>query len=189
MASCGHLINLVLWRAVWRITTCNNDKDNHLLMLLETWFLCAANIVLEDAIERIFVGDTFGDIPLGIFLVRGENVVLLGEVVCRPWLDLAARVLISTDGSVWQDNEKEAATTLKQVSISEILELFRQAEAAKKPAARSTPQTTTSAMPAATGATVGGSASGIDASCSLERQRQDALMRIRNEHALNDESV
>jgi hypothetical protein len=42
----------------------------------------AANIVLEDAIERIFVGNKFGDIPLGVFLVRGENVVLLGEVVC-----------------------------------------------------------------------------------------------------------
>ena len=43
--------------------------------------ICTANIVLEDTIERIYVGNTFGDIPLGVFLVRGENVVLLGEVV------------------------------------------------------------------------------------------------------------
>lgn len=45
--------------------------------------ICTANIVLEDTIERIYVGNTFGDIPLGVFLVRGENVVLLGEVVRR----------------------------------------------------------------------------------------------------------
>ena len=40
-----------------------------------------ANIVLEDTIERIYVGDAYGDIPRGIYLIRGENVVLFGEVV------------------------------------------------------------------------------------------------------------
>ena len=28
--------------------------------------------------------DCYGDIPRGVFLIRGENVVLLGEVVCPP---------------------------------------------------------------------------------------------------------
>ena len=41
----------------------------------------AANLVLQDTIERIYVGDSFGDIDRGIYLVRGENVVLLGEIV------------------------------------------------------------------------------------------------------------
>jgi len=40
-----------------------------------------ANLVLHRTIERIHVGRQFGDIPRGIFLIRGENVVLLGEVV------------------------------------------------------------------------------------------------------------
>jgi len=40
-----------------------------------------ANVVLENAIERIYVKDTYGDIPLGLFVIRGENVVLLGEIV------------------------------------------------------------------------------------------------------------
>jgi U6 snRNA-associated Sm-like protein LSm1 len=40
-----------------------------------------ANLVLQDTIERIYVGNCFGDIPRGIFLIRGENVVLLGEIV------------------------------------------------------------------------------------------------------------
>jgi small nuclear ribonucleoprotein (snRNP)-like protein len=44
-----------------------------------------ANIVLEQTVERIFVGNKYGEKPLGIFLIRGENVVILGEVVrCRP---------------------------------------------------------------------------------------------------------
>jgi len=41
----------------------------------------SANLVLHRTIERIHVGKKYGDIPRGIFIVRGENVVLLGEVV------------------------------------------------------------------------------------------------------------
>ena len=41
----------------------------------------AANLVLQDTIERIHVGNMFRDIERGIFLVRGENVVLMGEIV------------------------------------------------------------------------------------------------------------
>lgn len=39
-----------------------------------------ANLVLEAAIERIFVGEHYGDVPLGLQLIRGENVVLMGEI-------------------------------------------------------------------------------------------------------------
>ena len=41
----------------------------------------SANLVLHRTIERIHVGKKYGDIPRGIFVVRGENVVLLGEIV------------------------------------------------------------------------------------------------------------
>lgn len=40
-----------------------------------------ANLVLHRTIERIHVGNEYGDIPRGIFIIRGENVVLLGEIV------------------------------------------------------------------------------------------------------------
>ncbi len=40
-----------------------------------------ANLVLEETTERIHVGKQYGDIPRGIFIVRGENIVLLGEIV------------------------------------------------------------------------------------------------------------
>ena len=40
-----------------------------------------ANLLLQDTVERIHVGTQFGDIPRGIYLVRGENVALCGEIV------------------------------------------------------------------------------------------------------------
>lgn len=40
-----------------------------------------ANMVLEETMERIYVGHQYGDIPRGVYLIRGENVVLYGEVV------------------------------------------------------------------------------------------------------------
>ncbi|PAV22408.1 Sm-like ribonucleo [Pyrrhoderma noxium] len=39
-----------------------------------------ANLVLEDTVERIYHGSTFAERKVGVFLIRGENVVLLGEV-------------------------------------------------------------------------------------------------------------
>lgn len=49
----------------------------HLSLLL----LVSANLVFQDTVERIFVGNSFVDVPKGIYLIRGENVVMLGEVV------------------------------------------------------------------------------------------------------------
>ncbi|XP_060712499.1 U6 snRNA-associated Sm-like protein LSm1 [Hemiscyllium ocellatum] len=63
-----------------------------------------ANLVLQQTLERIHVGRKYGDIPRGIFVVRGENVVLLGEI----------------------DLEKESASSLQPVSIEKILEELRQ---------------------------------------------------------------
>jgi U6 snRNA-associated Sm-like protein LSm1 len=42
-----------------------------------------ANLLLQNTIERIFVGNTYADIPRGVYVVRGDNVVLLGEVVSQ----------------------------------------------------------------------------------------------------------
>jgi U6 snRNA-associated Sm-like protein LSm1 len=39
-----------------------------------------ANLVLEDTIERVYYGNAFAENRHGLFLIRGENVVLLGEI-------------------------------------------------------------------------------------------------------------
>ena len=41
--------------------------------------------MLQDTVERIYTKDVYADIPRGIYIVRGENVLLLGEIV-RPLL-------------------------------------------------------------------------------------------------------
>lgn len=69
-----------------------------------------ANIVLHRTIERIHVGKEYGDIPRGIFIVRGENVVLLGEI----------------------DREKEKDLPLTEVSVDDILDAQRREQELKQ---------------------------------------------------------
>ena len=51
----------------------------HLVGILRS-FDQFSNIVLENAVERRNVGKQCLDIPLGLFILRGENIVLLGAV-------------------------------------------------------------------------------------------------------------
>ncbi|CAH8391046.1 unnamed protein product [Eruca vesicaria subsp. sativa] len=46
----------------------------------EVFCFCEANAVLEEAYERVIVGELYCDIPLGLYIIRGENVVLIGEL-------------------------------------------------------------------------------------------------------------
>ncbi|KAB0792531.1 hypothetical protein PPYR_05091 [Photinus pyralis] len=69
-----------------------------------------ANLVLHKTIERIHVGKEFGDIPRGVFIVRGENVVLLGEI----------------------DAQKEANLPLRQVTVDDILDAQRREQESKQ---------------------------------------------------------
>lgn len=62
-----------------------------------------ANLVLHKTIERIHVGREYGDIYRGIFVVRGENVVIVGLI----------------------DTGREERLGLQQVSVEEILEAQR----------------------------------------------------------------
>ncbi|KAK7806115.1 hypothetical protein U0070_008426 [Myodes glareolus] len=92
----------------WTASLIEDIDKKHLVLLRDGRTLIGflrsidqfANLVLHQTIERIHVGKKYGNIPRGIFLVRGENVVLLGEI----------------------DLEKESDTALQQVSIEEILE-------------------------------------------------------------------
>lgn len=69
-----------------------------------------ANLVLQHTIERIHVGKKYGDIPRGIFVIRGDNVVLLGEI----------------------DRDNEGTSTLEKVPIEEILEMQREEQVSRQ---------------------------------------------------------
>ncbi|CAF2484695.1 unnamed protein product [Rotaria sp. Silwood2] len=62
------------------------------------------NLVLHQAFERICVGQQYADIPRGLFVIRGENVLLIGEL----------------------DFYKPLRVPLYEVSIEEILKLQKQ---------------------------------------------------------------
>ncbi|KAK3540004.1 hypothetical protein QTP70_022807, partial [Hemibagrus guttatus] len=99
-----------------------NVPEKHLVLLRDGRTLIGilrsidqfANLVLHQTVERIHVGKKFGDIPRGIFVVRGENVVLLGEV----------------------DLDKDTDQILQRVSIEEILEEQRVVQQAKQESER-----------------------------------------------------
>jgi LSM domain len=59
-----------------------------------------ANLVLEDTVERIYAGNTFAEKWCGLFLIRGENVVLLGEIVPPLSLSYLSLTLI-IDRRIW----------------------------------------------------------------------------------------
>ena len=63
-----------------------------------------SNIVLEHAEERVVVGKRFADVPLGLYVIRGENLVLLGQI------DYAKE-------------EVTVSTLLERVTVEEILQL------------------------------------------------------------------
>lgn len=51
----------------------------HLLGALRS-FDQFGNMVLEGTFERHYIDNKYADIPLGLYIVRGDHVVLLGEV-------------------------------------------------------------------------------------------------------------
>ncbi|XP_013625642.1 PREDICTED: sm-like protein LSM1B, partial [Brassica oleracea var. oleracea] len=55
-------------------------RDGRKLMGTLRSFDQFANAVLEGACERVIVGEQYCDIPLGLYVIRGENVVLIGEM-------------------------------------------------------------------------------------------------------------
>lgn len=50
-------------------------------MVTETGAWETANLMLQETVERIYTKDVYADIQRGIYIVRGENVLLLGEIV------------------------------------------------------------------------------------------------------------
>ncbi|KAJ5732087.1 hypothetical protein N7493_003568 [Penicillium malachiteum] len=82
-----------------------------LIGVLRSWDQFA-NLVLQDTIERIYAGNLYADVPRGIFLVRGENVLLLGEV------DL--------------DREDDIPPSVRQASFEEVFELKKKEDAQRK---------------------------------------------------------
>lgn len=55
-------------------------RDDRKLIGILRSFDQFANAVLENAFERVIVGELYCDLPRGLYVIRGENVVLIGEM-------------------------------------------------------------------------------------------------------------
>lgn len=56
-------------------------RDGRLLYGILRSYDQFGNMVFDDTVERLYVSLEYAEYRLGIFLVRGENVVLVGEIV------------------------------------------------------------------------------------------------------------
>ena len=92
-----------------------------------------ANLVLEDTVERIYHGNAFAENWHGLFLIRGENVVLLGEVVRIQFPDLGPPPLIGSFYAVLsgQDLDQEDEVPLRRVDYA-VLEPYHKNDTVTK---------------------------------------------------------
>ncbi|KAI9368596.1 putative small nuclear ribonucleoprotein [Aspergillus egyptiacus] len=77
-----------------------------LIGVLRTWDQFA-NLVLQDTIERMYAGNLYTDIPRGVFVVRGENVLLLGEIDLDKEDDIPANFTKAPFKEVFELKKKE----------------------------------------------------------------------------------
>jgi hypothetical protein len=87
----------------------------------------SANLVLEGTVERKHLAQYYADQPIGVMIIRGENVVLLGEIVRRQHLP---RIKTHMAG---QDLDAEDEVPLQGVSLQELDPAYkREVEIRKK---------------------------------------------------------
>jgi len=72
-----------------------------------------SNIVLEEAVERVTVDTSFADLPLGLYIVRGENVVLLGALEGEGWRSVAGHTRVSASEISEMRAAERASAALK----------------------------------------------------------------------------
>ncbi|KRX97081.1 U6 snRNA-associated Sm-like protein LSm1 [Trichinella papuae] len=74
-----------------------------------------ANIVLEDTVERIVVNNMYSDISMGLFIVRGENVFLVGELdQNKPMEEKLIKTTIREAVNLQARKEEEKKKKLKE---------------------------------------------------------------------------
>uniref|UniRef100_A0A7E4W7S1 U6 snRNA-associated Sm-like protein LSm8 n=1 Tax=Panagrellus redivivus TaxID=6233 RepID=A0A7E4W7S1_PANRE len=65
----------------------------------------STNVVLQDASERVFSTDGVTNVPLGIYMIRGDNVACVGEVDTEldNRIDFE-NVTVPPLGAIWEMN-------------------------------------------------------------------------------------
>lgn len=90
--------------------------------------------MLQDTIERLFVQNLYADIERGLFLVRGENVSLLGEIV-RPLTRTRRERMADRNQDL--DKDDYVPKPFEQASVEQVFALKKAEDAKRKKADRS----------------------------------------------------
>lgn len=104
-----------------------NDADHCL-------YINSANLVLMDTVERLQSSKLWAEVPRGLFLIRGENVVLLGEIVGHIQLLYRIKKAQITRALRLQelDLEDRPLPWMREASVDEVLAAAKEEEEAKK---------------------------------------------------------
>lgn len=73
-----------------------------------------ANLVLQDCVEREYVGQEYAEKQRGLFIVRGENVVFISQLVCAR-ARLATRLALTTGGAAQDADKAEVDSRLTRI--------------------------------------------------------------------------
>lgn len=98
-------------------------RDGRKLLGLLRSFDQFANVVLEGACERIIVGGLYCDIPLGLYVIRGENVVLIGELDLEKE-ELPAHMTRVSTAEIKRAQKAEKDATLLKGSMRKRMEFL-----------------------------------------------------------------
>jgi U6 snRNA-associated Sm-like protein LSm1 len=95
------------------------------------------NLVLQDTLERLFVQNLYADIERGLFLVRGENVSLLGEIVRSVSRTSRTQRDYHADRSQDLDKDDYVPPPFEQASVETVFALKKAEDAKRKKMDRS----------------------------------------------------
>ena len=79
-----------------------------------------ANILLTDTFERFQLGDRYGDMKLGLYLVKGESVVLLGEIDEEKDAAIPGKLSAEEIPAAYKESERLRLLELHQRSLSRV---------------------------------------------------------------------
>ena len=90
--------------------------------------------MLQDTVERIYARNMYADQPRGLFLIRGENVLLLGEIVGGSVMLRTGKTVLTAEDL---DLEDEMPASLRKATVDEASALVaEEQEREKKKTAR-----------------------------------------------------
>ena len=71
-------------------------RDGKLLLGTLSSYDQYGSLLLQGARERVCAGGLFADVPVGLLLIRGENIAIIGAVVSLSCSNQASFIIIMT---------------------------------------------------------------------------------------------